>query len=129
MATLVLFSLISLLWAGTGLAMVVAPSSWNGWVRDAFLDPLKRFLVTQGALLAGLVLILGAAGRRGQWLWMTIGLLGVGKALFLLGLTEPRRERVLSAWQRLPPWAHRVAGVLTVSLATLLAIDTVRGPQ
>lgn len=129
MATLVWFGLISAVWAGIGVAMVVAPSSWQGWVRRAFVDPVTSFMVSQGLMLAGLLLMLGAGGHRARWLWMAIGLLMVAKALVLLGLTASRREGLLRAWERFPAWTLRVIGLLTVTLATLLAIDTIRGPQ
>jgi hypothetical protein len=129
MATMILFGLISLVWAGTGLAMAVAPASWNGWVRRCLVDPLWRFLMTQGLLLAGLTLVLGATGHRGRWLWVAIGSLGVVKALILLGLTDSRRESLLLAWERTPLVVRRLAGVVTVTLATLLAVDTIRGPK
>lgn len=129
MVTLVVFGLISLIWGGLGLAMVVAPSSWNGWVRRSFLDPLRRFILIQSLMLAGLVLILGATGHQGRWLWVAVGTLAVAKALVLLGLSNSSREAWLAAWERAPVLAHRLAGVALVVLATLLATDTLRGFQ
>ena len=129
MVTLVAFALISLIWGGVGLAMVVAPLSWNGWVRHSFLDPLRRFLLVQSLMLAGLVLILGATGHQGRWLWLAVGALAVAKALALLWLSDSGREAWLAAWERAPVPAHRLAGVIIVALATLLAIDTFRGSQ
>ena len=127
MVTFVAFGLISLIWGGMGLAMVVTPSSWNGWVRRSFFDPLRRFILTQSLMLAGLLLIMGATGHQGRWLWVAIGALGVAKALALLGLSHSGREAWLAAWERAPVLAHRLAGVVIVALATLLAIDTLRG--
>lgn len=129
MVTLVALGLISLIWGVMGLAMVVAPSSWNGWVRRSFLDPLRRFILIQGLMLAGLVLILGATGHQGRWLWVAVGALAVAKALALLGLSDSGREAWLAACERAPVPAHRLAGVVIVALATLLAIDTLRGSQ
>ena len=129
MVTLVVFGLISLIWGWLGLAMVVAPSSWNGWVRRSFLDPLRRFILIQSLMLAGLVFILGTTGHQGRWLWVAVGTLAVAKALVLLGLSNSSREAWLAAWERAPVLAHRLAGVALVVLATLLAIDTLRGFQ
>jgi len=129
MASFVAFGLISLIWGGMGLAMVMAPSSWNGWLRRSLLDPLRRLILIQSLMLAGLVLILGATGHQGRWLWVVVGALAVAKALALLGLSDSGRNAWLAAWERAPVPAHRLAGVVIVALATLLAIDALRGPR
>ena len=107
--------------------MMAIPSWWSGCVRRALVDPFRRFLMTQGMILGGLVLVLGASTHRGYWLWVTVGLVGVGKALTLLGAPESLRDRMLNLWERSPLWAHRLTGLLLVVLATLLTIDTIRG--
>lgn len=127
MVTLFLFGLISLIWVATGAVMLAIPSWWSGWVRHALVDPFRRFLLTQGMILGGLVLVLGASTHRGYWLWVTVGLVGVGKALVLLGAPEPLCDHMLNLWERSPLWAHRLTGLLLVVLATLLTIDTIRG--
>ena len=129
MITWFVFGTISLTLFGIGLVMVVVPSLWKRWVRLFLVDPFKRLLVGQGLLLAGLLLVVGSTGLRGRWLWTAIGVLIVVKALILLGLHDTGRRSVLTLWEKFPPLTHRVIGVVSVALATLLAIDTLRGPQ
>ena len=129
MITWFIFGSISLTLFGIGLVMVVVPSLWQRWVRLSVVDPFKRLLVGQGILLAGLLLVVGSAGLRGRWLWTALGCLIVVKTLILLGLHDKGRRSVLALLDRLPPLTHRVIGVVSVALATLLAIDTLRGPQ
>ena len=124
--TLFLLSLISLILVAAGAAIMAMPSWWSGWVRRALVDPLRRFLLTQGMILGGLILILGASTHRGHWLWVTVGLLGVGKALVLLGAPESLCHRMLNLWERSPLWAHRLSGLMLVVLGTFLTIDTIR---
>ena len=126
MVTLFLFSLISLILVAAGTAMMAMPSWWSGWVRRALVDPFRRFLLTQGMILGGLILVLGASPHRGQWLWVTVGLLGVGKALVLLGAPDSLCHRLLNLWERSPLWAHRLSGLTLVVLGTFLTIDTIR---
>ena len=59
--TLFLLSLISLILVAAGAAIMAMPSWWSGWVRRALVDPLRRFLLTQGMILGGLILVLGAS--------------------------------------------------------------------
>ena len=124
--TLFLLSLISLILVAAGAAIMAMPSWWSGWVRRALVDPLRRFLLTQGMILGGLILILGASTHRGHWLWVTVGLLGVGKALVLLGAPDSLCHRMLNLWERSPLWAHRLSGLMLVVLGTFLTIDTLR---
>jgi len=126
MVTLFLLSLISLILVAAGAAIMAMPSWWSGWVRRALVDPLRRFLLTQGMILGGLILILGASTHRGHWLWVTVGLLGVGKALVLLGAPDALCHRMLNLWERSPLWAHRLSGLMLVVLGTFLTIDTLR---
>lgn len=126
MVTLFLFSLISVILVAAGTAMMAMPSWWSGWVRRALVDPFRRFLLTQGMILGGLILILGASTHRGHWLWVTVGMLGVGKALVLLGAPESLCHRMLNLWERSPLWAHRLSGLTLVVLGTFLTIDTIR---
>src|SRR5438093_13074806 len=126
MVTLFLFSLISLILVAAGTAMMALPSWWSGWVRRALVGPFRRFLLAQGMILGGLILILGASTHRGHWLWVTVGLLGVGKALVLLGAPESLCDRMLNRWARSPLWAYRLSGLTLVVLGTFLTIDTLR---
>jgi hypothetical protein len=127
MITAALFGLLSLIWLAVGLAMVATPAWWNQWVRRTMTDALSRFLLLQAMMLGGLVLVLGASTYRGYWLWVFLGALQTAKALILLGAPHSLRERLLAWWERSPLWAHRLAGVTLTVLATLLAIDTLRG--
>lgn len=126
MVTLFLFSLISLILVAAGIAMMAMPSWWSGWVRRVLVDPFRRFLLTQGMILGGLILILGASAHPGHWLWVTVGLLGVGKALVLLGAPDSLCHRLLNLLERSPLWAHRLSGLTLVVLGTFLTIDTIR---
>ena len=126
MVTLFLLSLISLILVAAGAAMMAMPSWWSGWVRRALVDPFRRFLLTQGMILGGLILIVGASTHRGHWLWVTVGLLGVGKALVLLGAPDSLCHHMLNLWERSPLWAHRLSGLTLVVLGTFLTIDTIR---
>ena len=127
MVALFLFGLISLIWVAAGAAIMAIPSWWGGWVRRALVDPFRRFLLTQGMILGGLILVLGASTHRAYWLWVTVGLLGVAKALVLLGAPESLCDRILNLYERSPLWAHRLTGLMLVVLGTLLTIDTIRG--
>lgn len=123
MLSALLFGLISLI----RLAMIAVPLWWSAWVKRSVADALHRYVAAQGLILGGLILVSGASTHRGYWLWVTVGSLGVAKGMVLLGLGESRRERLLAVWERTPAWACRLAGVMTVTLATLLTIDTMRG--
>ncbi|MEK6618991.1 MAG: hypothetical protein AAB093_07330 [Nitrospirota bacterium] len=127
MLSALLFGLISLIWLAMGLAMIAVPLWWSAWVKRSVADALHRYVAAQGLILGGLILVLGASTHRGYWLWVTVGSLGVAIGMVLLGLGESRRERLLAVWERTPAWACRLAGVMTVTLATLLTIDTMRG--
>ena len=126
MVTLFLLSLISLILVAAGAAMMAMPSWWSGWVRRTLADPFRRFLLTQGMILGGLILVLGASTHRGHWLWVTVGLLGVGKALVLLGAPDSLCHRMLNLWEQSPLWTHRLSGLMLVVLGTFLTIDTLR---
>ena len=127
MVALFLFGLISLIWVAAGAAIMAMPSWWSGWARRALVDPFRRFFLTQGMILGGLILVLGASTHRAYWLWVTVGLLGVAKALVLLGAPESLCDRILNLYERSPLWAHRLTGLMLVVLGTLLTIDTIRG--
>ncbi|MEW6544541.1 MAG: hypothetical protein AB1411_13150 [Nitrospirota bacterium] len=127
MVTLLLFGLISLLWLAAGVAMIALPAWWIERMRAVLSDPLRRFVLLQGVLLVGLVLVLGAPERRGVWLWATLGLVAAAKALLLLGLPDRLRTALTDWWTRIPLWTHRAAGLVLTVLATLLAIDSFSG--
>lgn len=126
MVTQVVFGVLSLAWFVTGLALVVAPASWRTWARRWVPDPFRRLLIAQGLMLAGLVLIAGSSPLRGRWLWTVLGVIVAAKGTALLALSDHAREAWLAAGDRLPEAAYRLAGVVNVALATLLAIDTLR---
>lgn len=127
MLTLLLFGLIALTWLAMGVAMITVPIWWRDRIGRALRDPLARFLLTQGMILGGLVLLVGSSVREGDWVWSFLGAFLVIKALILLGASPWLRERLLDWWGRIPLWAHRLSGTALVALATLLAIDTLRG--
>ena len=120
-----LFVPISLTWLGIGIVMIVAPSFWERSIARSFIEPVKGFVLSEGVLLIGLLLVTGSGGLRGRWLWTAIGGLMAIKALLLLGFTDKKRQSLFAQWERVPPITHRLAGVMLVALATLLAIDTI----
>lgn len=126
MLTILIFSIISVLWLVAGASMMAAPAWWCEQLIRKLADPFSRFLILQGTVLAGILMVLGASEPQRSWFWMVIGAVMAAKALVLLGLNETRRERLLTWWKGRPAWFHRVAGLATVALAALLAIDAVR---
>lgn len=120
---LLLCALISLIWMAGGLAMIVSADWWQERTEHMLAHPLGRLLAAQGAILAGLLLLLGTPTLRGAWLWMGLGALAVVKGLVILGVNEKVRTRVMARWKAAPVWAHRLSGVVMVILATLLMID------
>lgn len=126
MGGIIVIGIISVLLGGVGLAMVTFPSIWVGWSVRSLSDPSSRFLVTQGMVLAGLLLVIGTTSWQGFWLWVTVGSLTVGLAMVMLGASEHFRQQLATIVQRSPLWAHRLGGVLMVILATLLAMDLIR---
>lgn len=127
MLTMILLGLVGLSWVAIGVVMITAPGWWHERMGDVIATPPSRFLLTQGMILGGLVLMLGTSAQQGFWLWGTLGALLVAKALVLLGAPESLRERLIGCWKKNPMWLLRLGGVLLMALATLLAIDTLRG--
>ncbi len=126
---MILLGLIVLSWVAAGVVMTMVPAWWRDRMSGVMTDPLSRFLLTQGMILGGLILMLGTSAQQGFWLWAMLGALQVAKALLLLGAPEAFRERLMGWWRRSPAWTLRLAGVLLVALATLLAVDAIRvGP-
>jgi threonine/homoserine/homoserine lactone efflux protein len=123
-----LFGLISLAWLAWGVALAGLPTSTARWIRRTVRDPLPRFLLAQGLMLAGLLLLLGTGATGMRWLWMSIGGVMVVKGMLWLGAPEAFRARLLNQFDHLPPWSRRVVGVIMMGLATLLATETIRGP-
>ncbi len=124
-ATLVL-GFVGLLWLAAGIVMIVAPAWLSGYIQRNLTDPFSRFLLLQGAALAGVLVVLGSSVEQRSWFWISVGSLATAKALVLLGLPAHHRDRLLAWWCARPLWLQRLAGLMTVSLATLLAIDAVR---
>ena len=127
MHTMLVLGFVSLLWLAAGAALIVAPAWLSGQVQRSLTDPFSRFLVLQGAALAGLLVVLGSSVEQRSWFWIAVGSLAIAMALLLLGLPAHRRDRLLSWWCARPPWLQRLGGAVTVMLATLLAIHAVRG--
>ena len=121
-----LLMVIALAWAGYGVMLVAVPSSCTDWVTRSFGRPAYRFILTQTAILFGLVLLLGTSGHQWFWLWSTIGVVGVLKGMFFLGAPDRYRNALLNWWCHLPGWSQRLFGCLTVALGALLIIDTIR---
>ncbi len=126
MQTALVLGFVSVLWLAAGVVTLVAPAWLNGQVRRHLDDPFLRFVLLQGTALAGLLVVLGASVGQRSWFWIAIGSLATAKALLLLGLPAIRRDRLLVWWGARPLWLSRLAGLVTVTLATLLLIETIR---
>jgi uncharacterized SAM-binding protein YcdF (DUF218 family) len=126
MRTTLVLGFVSLVWFAVGVATIAAPAWLSGRLQRSLADPFSRFLVLQGAALAGVLVVLGSSVEQRSWFWIAVGSLATIKALVLLGLSAHHRDRLFAWWCARPPWLQRLAGLLTVSLATLLAIDAAR---
>jgi len=65
MVALVLFGLTSLAWAAVGITMTVLPEVWLAFLNRLMNDAWRRFWVTQGMILVGLVLAIGTTTFQG----------------------------------------------------------------
>jgi hypothetical protein len=126
MQTTLVLGFVSLVWLVAGVVMIVAPAWLSGHIQRNLADPFSRFLVLQGAALAGVLVVLGSSVEQRSWFWIAVGSLATAKALILLGLSAHHRDRLFAWWCARPLWLQRLAGIAAVSLATLLAIDAVR---
>ncbi len=117
---------VSLVWLAAGIMMIVAPTRLSGRLQRNLADPFSRFLVLQGAALAGVLVVLGSSLEQRSWFWITVGGLATAKALALLGLPAHQRDHLLAWWHARPLWLHRLGGAVAVTLAALLAIDAIR---
>ena len=126
MRTTLVLGFVSLIWLAAGVAMIAAPAWLSGQVQRNLADPFSRFLLLQGAALAGVLVVLGSSVEQRSWLWIAVGSLATAKALILLGLSAHHRDRLVAWWCARPLWLQRLAGIAAVSLATLLAIDAIR---
>ncbi len=126
MQTTLVLGFVSLVWLAAGIVMIVAPAWLSGQVQRNLADPFSRFLLLQGAALAGVLVVLGSSVEQRSWFWIAVGSLATAKALILLGLSAHHRDRLFAWWCARPLWFQRLAGLMTVSLATLLAIDAIR---
>ncbi len=117
---------VSLIWLAAGTVMIAAPAWLNGRVQRNLADPFSRFLLLQGAALAGVLVVLGSSADQRSWFWIAIGSLATAKALVLLGLSANRRDRLFAWWCASPLWLQRLAGLVAVTLASLLAVDALR---
>jgi len=126
MQTTLILGFVSLVWLAAGVVMITAPAWLSGQVQRKLADPFARFLLLQGAALAGVLVVLGSSVEQRSWFWIAVGSLATAKALILLGLSAHHRDRLFAWWCTRPLWLQRLAGAVAVTLATLLAIDSVR---
>lgn len=123
--SVVVLGVVSLLWGVTGLLMALVPEWMVGAMSKALQDPWRRFWMTQGLLLCGLMLIVGTLMLEGYWLWIGCGLFMAIKACVFLGGSDSFRGRLLQSFSRCPPWSVRVGGLLNLGLAVLLTGDLI----
>lgn len=121
-----LLGVVSGIMAATALAMITVPGWWRTWLAAQLARPLSRLLWGLGIIVAGLVLIVGTSMMPERGLWTILGVLAALKGMVLLGLSDSARAAVMAWWQRQPVWADQIAGVASMALATLLAIDLIR---
>ncbi len=75
MVALALFGMTSLAWAAVGITMTVLPEVWLAFLNRLMNDAWRRFWVTQGMILGGLVLAIGTTTFQGfgwpavSWPW------------------------------------------------------------
>ena len=81
--------------------------------------------MTQGMIVAGLLLMVGTSRFQGYWLWATIGLFSLLKGLVILGSSEEFRKRVMAFVEKVPLRLYRFSGVLTVLLVSLFVADVI----
>jgi membrane-bound ClpP family serine protease len=121
-----LLGLLSGIWAAMALAMITVPVWWRNRLAGQMARPLSRLLWGLGIIVAGLTLIVGTSAMPDTGLWAVLGVLAVLKGMVLLGLSDSARAAAVAWWQRQPVWADQIAGVTSMALATLLAIDLIR---
>lgn len=126
MRTTLVLGFVSLVWLAAGVAMIAVPIWASRLVQRKLADPFSRFLLLEGAALAGVLVVLGGSVEPRSWFWIAVGGLATAKALVLLGLSEHARERLCVWWCASSPWLTRLAGMVAVILATLLAIEAIR---
>lgn len=123
MVALALFGLTSLSWGAMGITMTVLPEVWLAFLNRLMNDAWRRFWVTQGMILGGLVLAMGTTTFQGFGLWVACGFIAVWKACILLGSSEAFGTRLMQIVRRWPYWVYRGCGLVTLVLAVLLAAD------
>lgn len=126
MRTMLVLGFVSLIWLVAGVAMIAAPDWTSRQVQRKLADPFARFLLLEGAALAGVLVVLGGSVDPRSWFWIAVGGLATAKALVLLGLPEQTRDRLCAWWCVGSPWRPRLAGIAAVILAALLAVEAIR---
>jgi len=121
----VVFTVIGVVWGAAGLFMLVFPTLWRSSVTGGLRDPGFRFVVMQGIVLAGLVLVIGTTGFQGFGLWVSVGCLGVALASFLLGCSADTRDNLVRSVGQWPLWLYRLGGIMMVSFAVLFGVDLI----
>jgi hypothetical protein len=119
------FMVIGIFWGAAGLLMLLFPTIWRSAVTGRLRDPGFQFVVMQGIVLAGLVLVMGTTGFRGFGLWVLVGCLGIALASFVLGCATDTRDNLVRSVEQWPLWLYRLGGLMMVSLAVLFGADLI----
>ncbi len=126
MRTTLVLGMVSLVWLAAGVLMIAVPAWASRLVQRKLADPFSRFLLLEGAPLAGVLAVLGRSMKPRSWLWIAVGGLATATALVLFGLSTHARDRLCAWWCGSSPWLARLAGLVAVILATLLASEVIR---
>lgn len=123
MLTHLLLGTLSLLWLGSGLALIVIPTQWVIVMQSLSTSPFPRFLLAQVVLISSLVLLIGGAGLPLSILWITLGGLGLLNGLWLVIDFHDVMNRATRWLQTMPSWSLPLTGLFQVTLSILLLLD------
>ena len=116
-----LFTLVGVVWFSLGMGLIIAQAWFIDILERLLSDESRLFILVQVELVVSLVLLIGTHGLAFRGLWIAVGLAGVAQGLFFIWAPIGKREALLDWCVKRPFWEYRLAGVLLVGLATILA--------